>query len=88
MRGKMKTTEAKAKEVRPYVEKLVTRAKSTSLASVRLLASRLGNDKAALNKMLKTIAPKYESRPGGYTRIVKMNPRKSDGAKMALIEFV
>lgn len=86
-RGKIKTTEAKAKELRPYVEKLVTRAKNDSLASKRILESRTGSPR--LVKLLTdSIAPKYKDRSGGYTRIVKLAPRMSDASKMAIIEFV
>ena len=62
--GRIKTTEAKAKELRPYVEKLVTRAKSESLASIRVLTSRLAT-KSAVTKLTKEIAPKYKERVGG-----------------------
>jgi large subunit ribosomal protein L17 len=89
--GRITTTLAKAKEVRPFVEKLVTRAKETgksSLASKRLLLSRLGGDEKIVVRLEKDIAPKYESRNGGYTRIVKLPRRKSDASEMALIEFV
>lgn len=86
-RGKIKTTEAKAKELRPYVEKLVTRAKNDDLASRRILESRTGSPR--LVKLLTdSIAPKYKDRSGGYTRIVKLVPRASDASKMAIIEFV
>ncbi len=86
-RGKMKTTEAKAKEVRPLVEKMVTRAKSTTLASRRLLIANLGSVKL-VKKLTDEIAPKYEKRAGGYTRIIKLPAREGDGSKMAIIEFV
>lgn len=85
--GSIRTTEAKAKELRPFVEKLVTRAKAPSLAAVRILVSRLGREEAAKN-LLEDIAPKYAERAGGYTRIVKLAPRKSDASPMARIEFV
>lgn len=84
---KITTTEAKAKELRPFVEKLVTRAKIKTLASRRLLTSRLGADKG-VKELVDTLAPKYEKRAGGYTRIVKLPRRQSDGAAMAVIEFV
>ncbi len=85
--GKIKTTEAKAKELRPYIEKLVTKAKVNTIHNRRILAGRL-SDKAA-EKLIKEIAPKYESfEKGGYTRIVKMGPRQEDGARIAIIEFV
>ncbi|MDP3955989.1 MAG: 50S ribosomal protein L17 [bacterium] len=85
--GKIKTTEAKAKEVRPFVEKLVTMAGKNTLASRRIVASRLGREDVS-EKLVKEIAPRYIERPGGYTRITKLAPRMSDGARMAVIEFV
>lgn len=86
LKGKIKTTEAKAKELRPYMEKLVTLGMKDTLASQRLLTSRVGAQ--AAKKITKDISPSYKDRKGGYTRITKMVPRKSDGAKMAVIEFV
>ncbi len=83
---KIKTTEAKAKELRPFIEKAVTKAKKNDLATRRLLAGRLSEEVA--DKLVKEIAPRYEERPGGYTRIIKLPPRKEDGARMAIIEFV
>ncbi|MSU55571.1 MAG: 50S ribosomal protein L17 [Candidatus Taylorbacteria bacterium] len=84
---KITTTEAKAKEIRPFVEKLVTRAKIKTLASRRLLTSRLGSPEG-VKELVDTLAPKYEKRAGGYTRIVKLPRRLSDGSAMAVIEFV
>ena len=84
---KITTTQAKAKELRPYVEKLVTRARVNTLANRRLLLSRIGEG-SAVEKLMKTIGPKYAERKGGYTRIVKLVPRVSDSATRALIEFV
>ena len=83
--GKIKTTEAKAKELRPYVEKIITKAKRGDLASRRLVASRLGQDS---KKVYDDIAPHYKDRNGGYTRITKTGLRDSDGARMAIIEWV
>lgn len=85
--GKIKTTEAKAKTLRPLVEKLVTRARGAKLADQRLLAARLGAVKA-MRKLTREIAPRYLARPGGYTRISKLPRRTSDGSRMAIIEFV
>jgi large subunit ribosomal protein L17 len=86
-KGKICTTEAKAKELRPFVEKLVTMARKNTLASKRLVIARLGTEERAM-PLFKTIAPRYVGRPGGYTRITKLSPRLSDSAKMAIIEFV
>lgn len=87
---KIETTEAKAKAIRSYVEKLVTKAQNNTLATRRLLDSKLGSggDKAVL-KLLNELAPRYKDRKGGYTRVVKTRDRVgSDGAAMAIIEFV
>lgn len=86
MKEKIKTTEPKAKEVRPFVEKLVTLGKSGTMASRRLLETRVG--RIAGKKIALTLSPKYKATKGGYTRITKLIQRKSDGAKMAIIEFV
>lgn len=80
------TTEAKAKAIRPIVEKLLTHAKAGTVSARRLVASKIGDASAA--KLLKEIAPRYAERKGGYTRIVKLPIRTSDAAKMAQIEFV
>ena len=81
------TTTAKAKELRPYVEKLVTLAKHGGLSNRRLAQSRL-MDEAQLAKLFDVIAPRYADRNGGYTRIIKAGIRISDAAPIALIEFV
>lgn len=87
--GRIVTTEAKAKELRPYVEKMVTTAKGDdALTAKRLLASRLMNRFPEAKKLVDEIAPKYKDRQGGYTRVLKLPRRISDGASMALIEFV
>ena len=87
--GKIKTTEAKAKELRPFVEKLITKGKTQSLSSRRLISSRLGSGGvSATKKIFDEIAPKYKDRNGGYIRVVKMVSRAGDGSKMAIIEFV
>ncbi len=85
--GQIETTAAKAKELRPYVEKLVTKAKSDTVASRRLLQSRVMGV-AETQKLIAEIAPKYATRAGGYTRIIKLPNRELDGSAMALIEFV
>lgn len=81
------TTVAKAKELRPYVEKLVTLAKRGGLANRRLAMSRLMDD-TQLTKLFDVLAGRYADRAGGYTRIVKAGIRASDAAPMAIIEFV
>jgi large subunit ribosomal protein L17 len=81
------TTVAKAKELRPYVEKLVTLAKRGGLANRRLAMARL-MDETQLAKLFNTLAPRYEARAGGYTRVIKAGFRASDAAAMAVIEFV
>ena len=86
--GRIETTLAKAKELRPYVEKMITRSKSDTLAGRRIIAARLGNQKEATTKLFVEIGPKYKERPGRYTRIIKLAPRKTDGSPMAIIEFV
>ena len=88
VRGKIKTTEPKAKELRPFIEKLVTRAKGGNLATRRLIASKLSNRGKEVKKLFEVIAPRYKDVNGGYTRVLKLGARKSDGAKMAIIEFV
>ncbi|HEU0085523.1 MAG TPA: 50S ribosomal protein L17 [Candidatus Paceibacterota bacterium] len=88
VRGKMKTTLAKAKEVRPLMEKMVTRAKKNDLASRRVILSRLYNRAPETKKLFDKIAPRFKDRNGGYTRIVKLGTRLSDGAEMAQIEFL
>ena len=84
--GKIKTTEAKAREIRPFVEKLVTSGKLATIASRRALVSKIGVMGA--QKIVKDLAPKYKERAGGYTRITKLPARLSDGSLMAIIEFV
>lgn len=83
------TTEAKAKELRPMIEKLVTISKKTkTVAGRRLILSRLYNSAAGTKKLIDVIAPKYAERDGGYTRIMKLPPRLGDGSRMAIIEFI
>lgn len=85
---KIVTTEARAKAIRPVVERAVTLAKKETLASRRLLAARL-HDPVAVKKLFDDIAPRYKGRSGGYTRIVKSGAaRKRDGVRTATIEFV
>lgn len=86
-KGKITTTEAKARELRPFVEKLVTHAKKDNLSSVRLLASKIGSGKA-LKTLTTDIKKEQQDRNGGYTRIIKLGTRLKDRSKMATIEFV
>ena len=81
------TTLPKAKELRPYIEKLITLAKRGGLSNRRLAMSRLG-DETQLKKLFDTLAERYDDREGGYTRIIKAGYRGSDAAQMAIIEFV
>ncbi|WP_284125871.1 50S ribosomal protein L17 [Parerythrobacter aestuarii] len=81
------TTLPKAKELRPYVEKLITLAKRGGLSNRRLAMSRLG-DETQLKKLFDVLAERYSDRDGGYTRIIKAGYRGSDAAQMAVIEFV
>lgn len=81
------TTEAKAKELRPYVEKLVTLAKRGGLSNRRLAMTRL-QDETQLKKLFDILAERYSDRDGGYTRVIKAGPRASDAAMTAVIEFV
>lgn len=85
--GTIMTTEAKAKALRPYAEKLITHARVNTPASRRLVLSRMGSA-ASLKTLFGTVAPQFLERKGGYTRVVKAGFRKSDGAKMAVIELV
>jgi len=85
--GKIRTTEARAKAVRPVVERLITKAKKGDLASRRLVL-RTVPDRDIVHKLFSEVAPQYADRHGGYTRIVKLGPRKGDAAPMALIELI
>jgi large subunit ribosomal protein L17 len=86
LREKIKTTEARAKELKRFAEKFVTRAKKADLASRRYLLRFFA--KNIVKKLIDEIAPRYKERKGGYTRIIKLSRRKSDGAKMAIIELL
>lgn len=86
--GKIRTTETKAKALRPFVEKLVTIAKNDTIANRRLAFTKL-NNREAVNTLFTNVAPKFKQRPGGYTRILKLaEGRLGDGAKEAFITFV
>ena len=82
------TTEAKAKELRPYIEKMITQSLKGDANSKRLVTAKLMNRKPESKKLIEVIAPRFSGRTGGYTRILKLPQRLSDGASMALIEFV
>ena len=84
---RIETTEAKAKELRPFIEKLVTKARAGTLHA-RRLAIRHIHKRAAADKLFQEIGPKFATRPGGYTRILKTGHRKGDGAEMARIELI
>lgn len=86
LKEKIITTQAKAKELRPFIEPLLTKSKKSDLATRRRLLKYFNED--VVTKMIKELGPRYKQRPGGYTRIIKLNPRKSDGAEMAIIELV
>ena len=85
--GKITTTEAKARRVRPLAEKLITKAKRGDLHTRRQV-QKVVRDKDVLHKLFAEIGPHFAERPGGYTRITKTMPRKGDNAKMAVIELV
>ena len=85
---RIKTSEAKAKAVKPEVEKLITLAKRGDLHARRQALSALGQDKFTVYKLFEEVAPRYGSRPGGYTRILKLGPRRSDATEMVLLELV
>jgi large subunit ribosomal protein L17 len=85
---RIKTTEAKAKALRPELEKLITLAKRDQLSARRQALAALGQDKFAVHRLFVEIAPRYAGRDGGYTRIVKLAERRSDASPMVLIELV
>ncbi|MEA2348205.1 MAG: large subunit ribosomal protein [Thermoleophilaceae bacterium] len=85
---RIKTTEAKAKAVKPEVEKLITLAKRGDMHARRQAMSALGQDKFIVYKLFEEIGPRYADRNGGYTRILKLGPRKSDATEMVFLELV
>ncbi|MER6298073.1 50S ribosomal protein L17 [Kitasatospora sp. NPDC001539] len=85
--GRITTTEAKARRLRPLAEKLITKAKKGDLHNRRLVRKTI-TDVSVLHTLFTEIAPRYENRPGGYTRITKIGPRRGDNAPMAVIELV
>jgi large subunit ribosomal protein L17 len=84
---RIKTTESKAKLLRPYAERLITKAKKGDVHDRRQVLSVI-QDRAVVHKLFAEIAPRFASRNGGYTRILKVGPRQGDGAPMALVELV
>jgi large subunit ribosomal protein L17 len=85
---RIRTTQPKAKALKPEFEKLITLAKKGDLHSRRKALSRLNQDKFIVHKLFEEIAPRYSTRNGGYTRIVKLGPRRSDSAEMVFLELV
>ncbi len=85
--GEIKTTESKAKSVRPLVEKLITKGKAGTLSSRRVITAFLQNKKV-VNKIVDEIAPIFKNRPGGYTRIIRLGQRQGDDAMMVRLELV
>jgi large subunit ribosomal protein L17 len=85
---RIKTSQAKAKAVKPEVEQLITLAKRGDLHARRQALSALHNDKFIVHKLFDEVAPRYATRPGGYTRIVKLGPRRSDSTEMVYLELV
>lgn len=85
--GRIETTEAKAKELRPYAEKLITLARRGDLHALRLVERRI-KDREVLGRLFKELGPRFAARPGGYTRILKMGHRPGDGAEVARIELL
>ena len=93
---RIETTRAKAEAIRGQAEKLITLAKrgisaeevSKGVAARRLAIARLGDDKEIVKKLFDEIAPRFENRPGGYTRMLKLGPRQGDAAEMVILEFV
>jgi large subunit ribosomal protein L17 len=86
---RIKTTEAKAKAVKPEIEKLITLARRGDLHARRQAISALQHpDKGIIYKLFEEIAPRYAERPGGYTRILKLGPRRSDSTEMVFLELV
>ncbi|MGB2852496.1 MAG: 50S ribosomal protein L17 [Solirubrobacterales bacterium] len=85
---RIQTSQAKAKAVKPEVERMITLAKRGDLHARRQLLSKFGQDKFIVHKLVEEIAPRYAERPGGYTRITKLGPRRSDSTEMVYLELV
>lgn len=88
LREKITTTEPKAKEIRPLIEKVITKAKADTLTNRRIVIDKIGQNKETISKLFGVIGPRFINRSGGYTRITKLGRRESDGSPMAIIEFV
>lgn len=88
MKGSVKTTETRAKEVRKFVDKMITYGKDGGLVARRKALAFLQNDTAAVKKVFDELAPKYANRNGGYTRILKMDERRGDDALIVVLELV
>ena len=86
IKERIRTTEARAKEIRPLIEKAVSTAKNETLANRRFLLKNL--TVKTVNKLFKELAPRFKERKGGYLRILKLGARKNDSARMAIIEFI
>jgi large subunit ribosomal protein L17 len=86
LKEKIKTTEAKAKEISRVVERFITRAKKNDVSTRRNLSKFFSS--RVVKKLVNEIGPRFQDRKGGYTRVIKLGPRKSDGAKMAIVELV
>ena len=85
--GRITTTQAKARALRPYAERLITKAKRGDLHARRLVLAKL-KDRDVVAHLFEDVAPRFKEREGGYTRILKLDPRKGDRARMAMIELV
>lgn len=85
--GRIVTTDARAKELKRFSERLITTAKKNSLHARRLVNAKI-KDRDVLTNLFETIAPSFNDRPGGYTRVIKLAPRRGDAAPMSLIELV
>lgn len=86
LKEKITTVEARAKELKPFAEKAITRARKLDISSKRILTKSFSD--AVVKKLIGEIAPRYKEKAGGYTRIIKLGQRKGDGAKMAIIELI
>lgn len=87
MHERVTTTEARAKSLRPFAEKLITRARKGDLHARRTVLRTI-RDREAVARLFEDVAPRYEDRPGGYTRVTKLGPRRGDGTEEAIIELV